>query len=145
MRSNGNCRGVSYWESHTGCLHTGDTVRHRLQFTALNQLDIGEAQHRWSCSTIGAPFEPDPVVSVRGLDSKSSLQPAGISRCTSNPGFSRSKSDFLFFFFVSRRKKVSRERREGGWKRNLERNENARERERGGRRGREKEVEGEGA
>lgn len=145
MRSNGNCRGVSYWESHTGCLHTGDTVRHRLQSTALNQLDIGEAQHRWSCSTIGAPFEPDPVVSVRGLDSKSSLQPAGISRCTSNPGFSRSKSDFLFFFFVSRRKKVSRERREGGWKRNLERNENARERERGGRRGREKEVEGEGA
>lgn len=145
MRSNGNCRGVSYWESHTGCLHTGDTVRHRLQFTALNQLDIGEAQHRWSCSTIGAPFEPDPVVSVRGLDSKSSLQPAGISRCTSNPGFSRSKSDFLFFFFVSRRKKVSRERREGGWKRNLERNENARERGRSGRRGREREVEGEGA
>lgn len=145
MRSNGNCRGVSYWESHTGCLHTGDTVRHRLQSTALNQLDIGEAQHRWSCSTIGAPFEPDPVVSVRGLDSKSSLQPAGISRCTSNPGFSRSKSDFLFFFFVSRRKKVSRGRREGGWKRNLERNENARERGRGGRRGREREVEGEGA
>ena len=145
MRSNGNCRGVSYWESHTGCLHTGDTVRHRLQSTALNQLDIGEAQHRWSCSTIGAPFEPDPVVSVRGLDSKSSLQPAGISRCTSNPGFSRSKSDFLFFFFVFRRKKVLRGRREGCWKRNLERNENARERERGGRRGREKEVEGEGA
>lgn len=99
MRSNGNCRGVSYWESHTGCLHTGDTVRHRLQSTALNQLDIGEAQHRWSCSTIGAPFEPDPVVSVRGLDSKSSLQPAGISRCTSNPGFSRSSLIFFFFCF----------------------------------------------
>lgn len=111
MRSNGNCRGVSYWESHTGCLHTGDTVRHRLQFTALNQLDIGEAQHRWSCSTIGAPFEPDPVVSVRGLDSKSSLQPAGISRCTSNPGFSRSKSDFLFFFLFLGAKKF---RGEGG-------------------------------
>lgn len=113
MRSNGNCRGVSYWESHTGYLHTGDTVRHRLQSTALNQLDIGEAQHRWSCSTIGAPFEPDPVVSVRGLDSKSSLQPAGISRCTSNPGFSRSKSDFLFFFFCFSAQK-SFEGKEGG-------------------------------
>lgn len=60
------------------------------------------------------PFEPDPVVSVRELDSKSSQRPAGISRSTSNPRFSPSD-----FFFISRRKKVSKgRRREGGRQRN---------------------------
>lgn len=46
------------------------------------------------------PFEPDPVVSVRELDSKSSQRPAGISRSTSNPRFS--PSDFFSFLDVKK-------------------------------------------
>lgn len=74
------------------------------------------------------PFEPDPVVSVRELDSKSSQRPAGISRSTSNPRFS--PSDFFSFLDVkkflrgggggrenareTRKRRLGRERKGGG-------------------------------
>lgn len=98
------------------------------------------------------PFEPDPVVSVRELDSKSSQRPAGISRSTSNPRFS--PSDFFSFLDVkkflrggggredareTRKRRLGRERKGGGRGRGIRRVEKKKKKEKRERNNRERE------
>lgn len=98
------------------------------------------------------PFEPDPVVSVRELDSKSSQRPAGISRSTSNPRFS--PSDFFSFLDVKkflrggggredaremRKRRLGRERKGGGRGRGIRRVEKKKKKEKRERNNRERE------
>lgn len=100
------------------------------------------------------PFEPDPVVSVRELDSKSSQRPAGISRSTSNPRFS--PSDFFSFLDVkkflrggggredareTRKRRLGRERKGGGRGRGIRRVEKKKKKEKRERNNRERERE----
>lgn len=98
---------VSRIGNRTGGVHTGDTAT-PVPVTVYGPESIGHRGRRKA--SIGGGRGPpsvrsDPVVSVRGLDSKSSLEPGGISRCTSNPRFSR----LVFFFFFAAQKSFERE------------------------------------
>lgn len=107
---------VSRIGNRTGGVHTGDTVRHRfpLQSTLLNQSNIGEGRHRCSWSTIV----------VRSNRIRSSRFGNSIRNLANGQLEYRALLlilDFLLpiFFFISRRKKVSKgRRREGGRQRN---------------------------
>lgn len=74
MRSNGNCRGISY----RGYAHTGNTAT-AVPVTVLNQLDVGEA-----------PFPPpSPRSTIRSSRFGDSKRSRSGYRATSNPRFSR--------------------------------------------------------